>query len=245
MMDIITQDPHNQIEHGIDQVNTLLEALQGPLEKSPQEPAITPPTLPTTSTPNKGITSWGVINAMEQLAMPMMATTHRWTWDNRFSFTHPGDCQICQLQWQHIIATKLDEELFLVVTQAVPKQRAHWAYDEGWVACESAMPEAGLALIGLAREQLEATFEPFRSIDSVMHAFECTVMEDPQLTTLCHQVHHVCMQINCTLQALTPPGVMDQETQEEDTVEDLLLCCQTQQHDLILLDTPCRTYGVQ
>ncbi|KAL4082171.1 hypothetical protein V8B97DRAFT_1860495, partial [Scleroderma yunnanense] len=53
---------------------------------------------------------------------------------------------------------------------------------------ESAMPEAGLALIGLAREQLEATFEPLRNIDSVTYAFECTVIEDPQLMILHHQV---------------------------------------------------------
>ncbi|KAL4078487.1 hypothetical protein V8B97DRAFT_1853559, partial [Scleroderma yunnanense] len=53
---------------------------------------------------------------------------------------------------------------------------------------ESAMPEASLALIGLVREQLKATFEPLRNINLVAHAFKCTVMEDPQSTTLHYHV---------------------------------------------------------
>ena len=45
----------------------------------------------------EGISSWGVINAMEKFMMPEINASPRWDWSDRFGFTHHSECQPCHL----------------------------------------------------------------------------------------------------------------------------------------------------
>ena len=85
---------------------------------------------------------------------------------------------------------------------------------------ENTIPEMGVVFIGLARECLEATYEPLRLLDSVVQAFECSLVDDPQAAVLREQISRVCSLINCTLQVLSAPMASTHKC-EEDTTEDL------------------------
>ena len=68
----------------------------------------------------EGISSWGVINAMEKFVMPEINTSPRWDWSDHFGFTHCGECQLCCLYWRHIIASELKEDPGLAEARAFP-----------------------------------------------------------------------------------------------------------------------------
>ena len=70
---------------------------------------------------------------------------------------------------------------------------------------ENTIPETGIVFIGLARERLEATYEPLRLLDSVVQAFECSLVDDPQAAVLRKQISRVRSLINRTLQVLSAP----------------------------------------
>jgi len=69
---------------------------------------------------NGGIGNWGVINAMENIAMPATNANPQWEWDERFGFTHHGECLVCCLYQWHVIASELKEDPGLEAAQAFP-----------------------------------------------------------------------------------------------------------------------------
>ena len=68
----------------------------------------------------EGISSWGVINAMEKFVMPEINASPQWDWSDHFGFTHCGECQPCHLYWRHIIASELEEDPGLAEARAFP-----------------------------------------------------------------------------------------------------------------------------
>ena len=68
---------------------------------------------------------------------------------------------------------------------------------------ENTIPETGVVFVGLARECLEATYEPLRLLDSVAQASECSLVDDPQVAVLRKQISRVHSLINCALQVLS------------------------------------------
>ena len=101
-----------------------------------------------------------------------------------------------------------------------PGRSARRAYDDGWMSRENTIPETGVVFVGLARERLEATYEPLRLLDSVVQAFKCSLVDDPQAAVLREQISQVCSLINHALQVLSAPTASAHE-HEEDTTEDL------------------------
>ncbi|KIK25726.1 hypothetical protein PISMIDRAFT_9462 [Pisolithus microcarpus 441] len=65
---------------------------------------------------------WGVVNAIENEAMPPRADDHAWHYSERFGLTHIDDCQTCRIHRAHIIRDELAEVPSLIATQAVPHQ---------------------------------------------------------------------------------------------------------------------------
>ena len=63
------------------------------------------------------------------------------------------------------------------------------------------------------------TYEPLWLLDSVAQVFECSLVDDPQVTVLCEQTSQVRSLINCALQVLSAPTNGAHE--HEDTTEDL------------------------
>ena len=80
---------------------------------------------------DRGIDNWGVINTMENIVMPVTNANPRWEWDERFRFTHHGECLACRLYQQHIIASELKEDPGLEAARAFPSRSARRAYDNG------------------------------------------------------------------------------------------------------------------
>ena len=64
------------------------------------------------------------------------------------------------------------------------------------------------------------TYEPLRLLDSVAQAFECSLVDDPQVVVLREQISQVRSLINHTLQVLSAPTATAHEC-EKDTTEDL------------------------
>jgi len=62
---------------------------------------------------NEWTGNWGVINVMENIAMPATNMNPRWEWDKQFGFTHHGKCLACCLYRRHVIASELEEDLGL------------------------------------------------------------------------------------------------------------------------------------
>jgi len=62
---------------------------------------------------NEWTDNWGVINVMENIAMPATNTNPQWEWDKQFGFTHHGKCLACCLYQRHVIASELEEDLGL------------------------------------------------------------------------------------------------------------------------------------
>ena len=85
---------------------------------------------------------------------------------------------------------------------------------------ENTIPETGVVFIGLARECLEVTYEPLWLLDLVAQAFECSLVDDPQVAVLRKQISQVRSLINHALQVLSAPTAGAPE-REEDTTEDL------------------------
>ncbi|KIM67456.1 hypothetical protein SCLCIDRAFT_20992 [Scleroderma citrinum Foug A] len=56
---------------------------------------------------------------------------------------------------------------------------------------ENTIPETGVVFVGLTRERLEATYEPLQLLDSVVQAFECSLVDDPQAAVLRKQISRV------------------------------------------------------
>jgi len=69
---------------------------------------------------NRGIGNWGVINTMENIAMPATNTNPQWEWDERFGFSHHGECLTCCLYRRHVIASELEEDPGLEAARAFP-----------------------------------------------------------------------------------------------------------------------------
>ena len=61
---------------------------------------------------------------------------------------------------------------------------------------ENTIPETGVVFSGLTREHLEATCEPLWLLDSVVQAFECSLVDDPQAAVLREQISRVRSLIN-------------------------------------------------
>jgi len=64
---------------------------------------------------DRGISNWGVINAM-----PATNVNPQWEWDERFGFTHHGECLTCCLYRQHVITSELEEDPGLEAARAFP-----------------------------------------------------------------------------------------------------------------------------
>ena len=85
---------------------------------------------------------------------------------------------------------------------------------------ENTIPEMGVVFVGLAREHLEATYEPLWLLDSVTQVFECSLVDDPQVMVLHEQTSRVHSLINHALQVLSAPTNGAHEC-EDDTTQDL------------------------
>ena len=64
------------------------------------------------------------------------------------------------------------------------------------------------------------TYEPLWLLNSVVQAFKCSLVDDPQVMVLHEQIGQVCSLINHALQVLSAPMASTHEC-EEDTTEDL------------------------
>ena len=75
-----------------------------------------------------------LINVMENIVMPATNANPRWEWDERFRFTHHGECLTCRLYRWHIIASELEEDLGLEAARAFPSEvlGGHMTMD-GWL----------------------------------------------------------------------------------------------------------------
>jgi len=105
-------EPHENGYHG-DNINDLLEV---PVPGQGHEHVDAPVNVAA----DRGIGNWGVINAMENIAMPATNVNPRWEWDEPFGFTHHGKCLACRLYRRHIIASELEEDPGLEAARAFP-----------------------------------------------------------------------------------------------------------------------------
>ncbi|KIK14684.1 hypothetical protein PISMIDRAFT_17127, partial [Pisolithus microcarpus 441] len=99
---------------------------------------------------------WGIVNTIENEAMPPRADDHAWHYSERFGLTHVDDCQTCRIHRAHIIRDELAEVPSLIAARVVPHQLRRRSYDEGWDAREEAAGEALAPHVGYVLAEMNA-----------------------------------------------------------------------------------------
>ncbi|KIK17667.1 hypothetical protein PISMIDRAFT_14916, partial [Pisolithus microcarpus 441] len=99
---------------------------------------------------------WGVVNMIENEAMPPRADDHAWHYSERFGLTHVDDCQTCRIHRAHIIRDELAEVPSLIATRVVLHQLRRRSYDEGWDVREEAAGEALAPHVGYMLSEMNA-----------------------------------------------------------------------------------------